>query len=337
MKNNIGKIFTLIILAGLLVGAVVLFNSSPADADTDIHIWPGPAEVYTSDLLFEEDSSGLDFYDNQLYAVDNGTSLVWILDIMEDGTLQPAKGYEHGKAILFPDGVTYPDSEGITVDEEKNIYIASESGPVETELSHNFVLQLPSDADIDDVTASQVWDLNDSLPAVKENKGIEAIEWVAAKDVEGKFFDQNTRKLFDIKEYPDAIAEGVFFVSLEYNGHVYAYVLNKDGSSVQIAEFNPNLGGAMALDYDADSKLLWIITDNNFNNKSAVLCFNGSDTPDIAYVNAPAGVDVTHNHEGFAIGAHSGDAVQVYRFCDGEETRALSMGYLDLQYSDIIF
>ena len=336
MKNNVlNRLFTLIILISLPLLALVFFGSS--SPDSTIHSWPGASEVSTFDLMFEEDSSGLDFYDNQLYAVDNGESLIWILDVKEDGTLHPAPGYEYGKHILFPNGINKPDSEGITVDSQKNIYIASESGPVDTIDSHNYVLQVTYDSEISDVTADKVWDLNSTLPASQYNKGIEAIEWVSFADVKGKFYDMNTNKPFDSKNYPDAVASGVFFVSLEANGHVYAYVLNADGSSVQLADFDPYLGGAMALDYDTDSKLLWIITDNNFNNKSAVLCFNGSDTPDIAYVNAPAGVDVTHNHEGFAIGAHSGDAVQVYRFCDGEETRALSMGYLDLQYGNTIF
>ena len=74
----------------------------------------------------------------------------------------------------------------------------------------------------------------------------------------------------------NAIASGVFFVSLEANGHVYAYVLNNDGSSVLLADFDPCLGGAMALDYDTDSKLLWIITDNNFNNKSSLRLSSGN-------------------------------------------------------------
>ena len=335
MRNNIlGKIITLVILLSLPVLALVLLDSSPSESD--IHSWPGADEVHTSDLLFEEDSSGLDFYNNQLYAVDNGTSLVWILDIMDDGSLQPAEGYEAGKPILFPDGVTYPDSEGITVDSKRNIYIASESGPVDSDLSHNYILQVTYDTHISDVTANHAWDLNHSLPAVKKNKGIEAVEWVSSSDIEGRFIDINTGKPFNPQDYPEAVGDGVFFVSLEYNGHVYAFVLNTDGSSVLVAEFNPHLGGAMALDYDVNSQLLWIITDNNFANKSAVLCFNGSDTPDIAYVNPPAGVDATHNHEGFAIGVHN-NAVQVYRFCDGDEVRALSTGSLDLQYSDIIF
>lgn len=37
---------------------------------------------------------------------------------------------------------------------------------------------------------------------------------------------------------PDAVAGGVFFAALEDNGHVYAYVLNKDETVVQIADID---------------------------------------------------------------------------------------------------
>ena len=47
--------------------------------------------------------------------------------------------------------------------------------------------------------------------------------------------------VFDATNYPNAIASGVFFVALEDNGHVYAYVLNEDGSSVQIADIDGKL------------------------------------------------------------------------------------------------
>ena len=37
---------------------------------------------------------------------------------------------------------------------------------------------------------------------------------------------------------PDAAAGGVFFAALEDNGHVCAYVLNKDETVVQIADID---------------------------------------------------------------------------------------------------
>ena len=42
---------------------------------------------------FLEDSSGLDFYNGQLYAVDNGTGKFWILDVAEDGTMTFCKRF----------------------------------------------------------------------------------------------------------------------------------------------------------------------------------------------------------------------------------------------------
>lgn len=86
--------------------------------------------------------------------------------------------------------------------------------------------------------------------------GIEAVEWVASGDVAGKLIDQNTGNAFDAAKYPNAVAGGVFFAALEDNGHVYAYVLNKDETVVQIAGIDAKLGGAMALDYDTYEDVL---------------------------------------------------------------------------------
>ena len=69
----------------------------------------------------------------------------------------------------------------------------------------------------------------------------------------------NTNAPFDFANYPNATSQGIFFVALEDNGHVYAYVLNQDGSSVQIADLDPKIGGAMALDYDTYEDTLWVV------------------------------------------------------------------------------
>ena len=121
---------------------------------------------------------------------------------------------------------------------------------VQKGINYNSILVVDPDTEGSDLTAVNEWDLTSSLPQVSANMGIEAVEWVSDTAVTDKLFDQNTGAAFDPADYPDAVADGVFFVALEDNGHVYAYVLNEDGTSVQIADIDSKLGGAMSLDYD---------------------------------------------------------------------------------------
>ena len=85
---------------------------------------------------------------------------------------------------------------------------------------------------------------------------INEVESDANGDVAGKLIDQNTGSVFEAARYPNAVAGGVFFVVLEDNGHVYAYILNEDETVVQIADIDAGLGDAMALDYDTYEDVL---------------------------------------------------------------------------------
>jgi len=66
----------------------------------DVIAWPGSSEVRTFDKApaFLEDSSGLDFANGKLYAVDNGTATFWVMDAAKDGTLQKALSRENASA-----------------------------------------------------------------------------------------------------------------------------------------------------------------------------------------------------------------------------------------------
>ena len=122
---------------------------------------------------------------------------------------------------------------------------------------------------------------------------------------------------------------------MEDNGHAYAYVLNPDGTSVQIADIDSKIGGAMALDYDTYNHILWVVADNGYGNIAANVTFNGSENPEIVHVKPASGVDVTLNNEGFAI-AEANYTVNgqrpVYRFQDGVKVGALSIGSLNCSY-----
>lgn len=312
----------------------------------EIIAWPGNDEVviFDKEPTFLEDSSGLDFFNGQLYAVDNGTGKFWILDVSQDGELSFAKGFENGKRVRFQKDVDNPkaagpDAEGITVDKDGFVYIASERDNSAKGVNFNMILQVDPHNEEEDLVALQQWDLTASLPQVSANMGIEAVEWVANADVEGKLYDQNTDSAFDAAHYPNAIANGVFFVALEDNGHVYAYVLNEDGSSVQIADIDSKLGGAMALDYDTYENVLWVVADNGYKNLSAKIAFNGKKQPEILHILPASGVDINANNEGFAIAEANytkNGQRPVYRFKDGEKFGSLSIGSLASDYKENI-
>lgn len=319
-------------------GAVNKFADIP-----DAIQWPGANEIKIFDKTptFLEDSSGLDFFNGQLYAVDNGTGRFWILDVAKDGALSFAKGFENGKRIRFQKdadnaSAAGPDAEGITVDDNGFVYIASERDNSAKGVNFNMVMMVDPNTEGTDLVALKQWDLTASLPQVSANMGIEAVEWVSNSNVVGKLYDQNTNSAYDAANYPDAVAGGVFFVALEDNGHVYAYVLNEDGSSVQIADIDSKIGGAMALDFDSYENVLWVAADNGFDNRAAKVTLTGKKEVDIVHVYPAAGVDVTANNEGFAIAdaAFTVDGQRpVYRFNDGVKTGALSIGSLSCDYT----
>lgn len=125
-------------------GAINKFNDVP-----EIINWPGKetTTIYDQDSTFLEDSSGLDFYNGQLYAVDNGTGKFWVLDIAEDGSMTFAKGFENGKRVRFQkdaDNLTAagPDSEGISVDGNGMVYLACERDNSVKGVNYNTILMV---------------------------------------------------------------------------------------------------------------------------------------------------------------------------------------------------
>lgn len=299
--------------------------------------WPGPDEVVTSDLTFLEDSSGLDFFNGRLYAVDNGTGKFWILDVAQDGTLSYVKGFENGKLVNFTTpSAKGPDTEGITVDGDGYVYLASERDNSDKGVNYNVILKADPNAQGSSQNAMQQWNLTDHLPDVAANTGIEAVEWVPVSEISGLLFDINTNAPFNPSVYPNATADGVFFVALEDNGHVYAFVLNVDGTVVLIADIDSKIGGAMALDYDSFEKKLWIAADDGFGNICAQAVFNGTNEPEITLAAPANGVDITRNNEGFAIAAPEftvNGQRPVYRFADGVTSGALTVGFLNCNYT----
>ena len=308
----------------------------------DVIAWPGSSEVKTFDTTstFLEDSSGLDFANGKLYAVDNGTATFWVMNASKSGMLTFADGFEQGKRVCFKKDANDtkakgPDAEGITVDGRGMVYLASERDNSNKGVNYDTILMVNPNASGTRLVAQKEWDLTSSLPQVSANMGIEAVEWVANADVNGKLVDQNTGKVFDSTAYPNAVSDGVFFVALEDNGHVYAYILNENETAVQIADIDSKLGGAMALDYDTYEKKLWVAADDGYDNRMAQVILNGTGNPKIIHVAPAAGVDNKANNEGFAIAdaEYTVNGLRpVYRFCDGVTSGALTINYLSCNY-----
>ncbi|MGW9629661.1 lamin tail domain-containing protein [Agromyces sp. NPDC055520] len=334
-------------------GASNACGDGPVDpVDPDVAVWPGAAEVTVIDEtpMFEGDSSGLDAQETPdgvvLWAVDNGTGTFWKLDASADGSVAFADGWTAGKRVRFQrdaddPAAAGPDAEGITIDDDGRLYIASERDNSNKGVNQNVILALDPEAAGPDVVAEQEWDLTASLPQVAANTGLEAVEWVPDAALAGLLVDANTSAPYDPATYPGH-GDGLFFVAVEDNGVVYAYALNADGSSRQIAAIDPGLGGVMALDYDTVLDRLWALCDNGCEGRGARIAFTGS-APTIELFARPAGMP-NLNNEGFAtapaslstaaapvarVSALAEDAATArpaWWFADGEQPAALRAG-----------
>ncbi len=312
------------------------------DGIPDVTEWAGNTEVNVFDTTatFLEDSSGLDFYNGQLYAIDNGTGTFWIMDVAGNGAISMAPGFENGKRIRYQkdadnQAAAGPDTEGITVDENGNVYAASERDNSNKGVNYNSILMVNPNEEGNVLVAKHEWDLTASLPAVSANMGIEAVEYVNVSEIAGKLVDKNTNQLFDMTNYSDTIVNGIFFVALEDNGHVYAYVLNNDNTSVQIADIDSKIGGAMALDYDSYEHVLWVAADDGYGNMKEKITLNGTSEPNIVHVKPAAGLMADKNNEGFAIASAEytvNGQRPVFYFEDGVTAAALKFGSISCDY-----
>ena len=302
--------------------------------------WPGSADVRVVDSIptFLEDSSGLDVQETAdgafLWAVDNGQGRIWKLAAHADGSVEKVDGWEDGKRVRFQrdaanPGAAGPDTEGITVDGDGFVYVASERDNSAKGVNQNTVLKVDPDAASGDLVAQQEWDLTALLPAVGANLGMEAVQWVPDSALAGKLFDDNTRTSYDPADYAGH-GGGLFFVAVEDNGHVYAFALAANGSATLVSEIAPGLAGVMALDWDTVRNTLWAVCDDGCQGRSAEITLNGTAQPGIAHYARPAGMpDI--NNEGFATAPASlsvDGQRPVWWFADGYASQALRTGTL---------
>ena len=328
MKSTGIKLLAAMSAALLLAGAAFASAEVPADAQA----WPGPDDIQTfEDLSFMANGSGLDYAEGHLYSVDNSPGRLYQMDVADDGTVTFSASWENGKCVYFVGGTGVPDTEGVTAAGDGYVYLASERDSENGNVNYNAILQVDPEEEGDTLTALQQWDITDFLPDARANKGIEAVEWVSVDAVEGLLPDDNTDAAFAAAEYPDMISGGVFFVGFETNGHVYAFVLNGDGTAVLLQDIDTGLGGIMALDYDEQAGILWACADSAHSNIATLLPMR--DITDMTYL-TPAGMDMTTHNEGFAIGEEIDGLLPVYHIADGLTQGALSVTWLQADYAE---
>lgn len=315
-------------------------TANVCEGEIPVAAWPGSQDVRVLDSApaFLADSSGLDIQETAdgafLWAVDNGEGRIWKLRVSADGSFSKISGWEEGKRVRFQKdaeapGAAGPDTEGITVDGQGAVYVASERDNSAKGVNQNVVLKVDPEAAAGDLVAEQEWDLTALLPAVGANLGMEAVQWVPDSALDGELFDVNTGAAYDSADYAGH-GDGLFFVAVEDNGHVYAFALAASGEATLISEIAPGLAGVMALDYDSVLDVLWAVCDNGCDGKSAQISLNGTENPGIAQFARPDGMP-NINNEGFAT-APASLAIDgqrpVWWFADGPTSEVLRTGTL---------
>lgn len=311
--------------------------------DVDTKTWPGLENITILDetSIFDlKDLSGLDNHDGWLYGVNNKEGRFFVFKVV-DGKVEFAPGFDaKGKAVNFKTDANDPtklgpDSEGITVDSKGRVYIAVERDNNNKNENYNVILQVADPfKDQKVMVADKQWNITNLLPAVGANLGIETIEWVPFKNLNGLLYDQSKNKVFDANDYKDAYADGVFFVGMEANGHIYALILKEDETAQLIADIDSGLGGVMGMDYDLSNNVLWAQTDDGYNNIHTVIQFNGTNNPTKVHMSAPAGMNPKLNNEGFVIdpSVDKDGNRNTYWFMDGTNVGAFRNGKLKADY-----
>lgn len=320
----------------------IAFTPKTIDIETKDFPGSGEVKVLDSEPIFDlTDLSGLDQDGEWIYGVNNKEGRFLIFKL-ENGEIKLAPGFTNkGKSVSFikdkdnPDA-DGPDSEGITVDKDGYIYLAVERDNGDKNVNKNMILQVQNPFEKKDkFVADKEWDITNILPDVGANLGIETIEWVGFDHINKRLFDQSLNKAFDKNDYKNAYQDGVFFVGLEANGHIYALILEDNGSAKVINEISTNLGGVMGLDYDRENDILWALADDGFDNIHTAIQFDGTDSPKVINISAPSEMNKRLNNEGFVILPSSEKETRdVLYFMDGTNKEAIRLGALNKDYMD---
>lgn len=291
-------------------------GSAPGTVPAGAATWPGSATPVAIDAVCAwvtsesgQDLSGLAFDPKDadvLYAVKN-KSHVWRL--LRDGDAwvpDTALGWSTGKDLRFPDGGGMPDSEGVTVGPDGAVYVTTERDNDASGVPLDSVLRFDPTTSATTLIATDQWLLTDDLgfapgDSADANLGFEGLAHVPDAFLVREGFRTDSGELYDPAAYPGAVGGGLFLGAVEKTGHLRAYVLKADHTSVRVADIASGLAGVMDASFDADLGALWAHCDNTCGNATALLAIgaDGRFTVDRTYLR-PAGLP-NYNLEGFAV------------------------------------
>ena len=277
----------------------------------DAVAWPTTDGVHVADNACEfvqptdptgNDLSGLVFSadGSVLWGAQNKNHLWKLVKDGTTGNYLPAtdNDWGNGKAITFAGTdptVSQPDSEGLTIGGNGNLFTTSERDNHNSNVSKDEVLEYNPNASGTTLAPVNQWDLtSDFVPSViaasgeDANLGFEGVTYVPDSFLTSHGFrDQHLAKTYDPAEYP-LHGSGLFFAAFEKNGHVYAYALNSDGTYQRVADIDTGIDGTSAIadvQFNADDQGIWAHCDNDCGVTESLLKINatgirpGGDVP----------------------------------------------------------
>jgi hypothetical protein len=184
-------------------------------------------------------------------------------------------GWITGKSLRYPGGTGHPDSEGMTRTDwtSQEIYVVAERDNDVSDVARQSILRYDIAGTTKGVMdATHEWNLTSDLPATAANSGLEGIAWVPDAYLVGKgFVDESKQALYDPAGYPNH-GTGVFFVSVDVTGMIYAYVLDHVANTfTRVASFSSSLTHAVDLTFDRENNALWALCDSPCKGRMAIL------------------------------------------------------------------
>lgn len=223
-----------------------------------------------------DDMSGVDIAaDGTAYVVNNGAGTLHVLTYDQAaGTYAETRTF----TLRYPDGTGIPDSEGVTVDDEGVVYVATERNDEADDVSRPSVLrfELPTGADSGELAATDEYDLSGITGSLGANGGLEAVEFL-----------------------PEAWG-GAFAVGVEGTGNVHFVQFGDGGTVTALQTFDSPFQGVMALDHDETTGVLRVLCDEVCEGRSLEMTFDGTGfVTDGTLYARPAGT-TNHANERFA-------------------------------------
>ncbi|MBD3915194.1 lamin tail domain-containing protein [Nocardioides hwasunensis] len=249
--------------------------------------WFGSQDVVVSDLAetFNQDASGVVFD-----PADPSGKTLWVAQnkagtlfkMTKDGaTWVPAAGWAGGKNPRYDDGTGAPDTEGITIGPDGAVYLAAERDNSVSGVSRNTVLRYVPGTSASSMHATDEWNLNDLLPTLGANLGLEGITWIPDSALTaGGFLDQAKGKAYAPADYPHH-GTGLYAVAVEGTGLVYVVALEQTVAVQEkahlVATIDPqlvtNAGPAAAMDvaWDPETAQLRVLCDDSCDGTSVAM------------------------------------------------------------------